>query len=113
MESNKSSPSLIMGQIKGISRSDFLKIRSALQNSFDKVAWKDGYLVIKSERVHTDVKAIFQKISDRIPEGNYGSLLYVGYSRVACIYFGQGRFAAKEYAEPVPPDWWGGGKQGE
>lgn len=99
--------SIIMGEIEGISRRDFLEIEPELKKAFDTFQWKAGRVVIRSERYHEKVRALFQKIADRIAEGNFGSLLYIGNGRVAAIYFGPGRFKPISYREPTPPEWWG------
>jgi hypothetical protein len=99
--------SIIMGSINGISRDAFREIEPELVACFDSVRWNDNAVIIRSERFHDQVRAVFQKMAERIAEGNFGSLLYVGNNRVACIYFGPGRFVAKEYREPTPPAWWG------
>jgi hypothetical protein len=101
------SHSLILGNIDGISRTDYLDLEAQLKGVFKTVQWKDGTLTIRSERYHDRVKNVFEKIAARISEGHFGSLLYVGNDRVACIYFGPNRFLAKEYREPEPPSWWG------
>ena len=98
--------SIIMGTIGGISRRDYLELESELQSTFDTVQWKDEAVVIRSERYHDRVRTVFQKLADAIDPGRYGSLLYIGNGRVACIYFGKGRFKAIEYREPAPPEWW-------
>ena len=99
--------SIIFGEIEGVSRRDFLEIEPELKKAFDNFQWKEGRVVIRSERYHEKVRALFQKIADRIAEGNFGSLLYIGNGRVAAIYFGPGRFKAISYGEPTPPEWWG------
>ena len=99
--------SIIMGTVEGISRRDFLELEPELQAAFDLVRWKDDSVVIRSQRLHDKVRALFQKIADAVSEGSYGSLLYIGNGRVAAIYFGSGRFKAIEYNEPTPPEWWG------
>ena len=97
-----------MGTVEGISRRDFLELEKDLKAAFDNVQWKDGALVIRSQRYHDKVRALFQKIADAIGEGRFGSLLYIGNGRVAAIYFGSKKFKAIEYREPEPPQWWGG-----
>ncbi len=99
--------SIIMGAVEGISRRDFLELESELKAALDTVQWKDGAVVIRSERRHDNVRAVFQKMADAMDEGKFGSLLYIGNGRVAAIYFGSGKFKAIEYAEPTPPQWWG------
>lgn len=101
------SKSLILGTINGISRKHYGAIESDLKAVFDNVRWKDDKLYIKSEKKHHRVRLVFQKIADSMQEDKFGSLLYVGNSRVACIYFGHKRFVGKQYREPDPPDWWG------
>ena len=101
------SHSIIMGTINGVSRSDFRQLEPTLKDAFDTVGWKEGEIIIRSERFHDRVKDVFGQIADRIGKNGFGTLLYVGNNRVACIYFGPGKFAAKEYREPIPPDWWG------
>ncbi len=99
--------SLILGTIDGISKKDFDRLKSELKECFDQVAWKDNTLIIKSERQHQRIKTIATRIADCIPDGKFGSLLYIGNDRVACIYFGHKQFVGKQYAEPEPPLWWG------
>ena len=101
--------SIIMGEIEGIARRDFLDLESDLNAAFDTVRWKEGRVVIRSERYHEKVRAVFQKIADAVADGFFGSLLYIGNGRVACIYFASGRFKAIAYREPTPPAWWGTG----
>jgi hypothetical protein len=99
--------SIIMGTVEGISRREFLELEAELKAAFDTVQWKDGTVLIRSQRFHDRVRALFQKIADAVEEGRYGSLLYIGNGRVAAIYFGSKKFKAIEYKEPEPPDWWG------
>ena len=101
------SQSLILGSIKGISKKDYNQLKIDLQGYFDKVAWKDHTIYIRSEKRHRRIKEIFGKIADCVSEGQFGSLLYVGNDKVACIYFGHKKFVAKQYREPSPPAWWG------
>jgi hypothetical protein len=103
------SQSLILGSIKGISKKDYDQLKFNLQECFDKVVWKDHTIFIRSERRHSGIKRMFGKIADRIAEGQYGSLLYVGNDKVVCIYFGHKKFVGKQYREPRPPAWWGVG----
>ena len=99
--------SIILGTINGISKKAYDKLKKELQEYFEYVGWKDNTLIIKSEKKHERIKVIATKIADYIPEGKFGSLLYVGNDRVVCIYFGHKRFVGKQYREPDPPDWWG------
>ena len=101
------SQSLILGTIDGISKADYDALKKDLQACFEKTAWKDDVLYIRSERRHRRLKTILRKIAGRISESHYGSLLYVGNDKVACIYLGSGKFVGKQYREPKPPDWWG------
>ena len=104
------SQSFIFGNINGISQSDFQKLKLSLEECFEKVAWKNQTLVIRSQGNHHRIKNIFKRIADCIAEGKHGSLLYIGDYKVACIYFGHKRFTAKLFKEPTPPGWWGSGK---
>jgi len=99
--------SIILGTINGISKKDYNTLKKELQERFENVGWKDNTLIIKSEKKHDRFKGIATKIADCITEGKFGSLLYVGYDRVVCIYFGHKKFVGKQYGEPEPPDWWG------
>ena len=99
--------SLILGTINGIPKRGYKTLEKDLKASFEYVGWKDNTLYIKSEKKHHRVRLIFQKIADSMQKGKFGSLLYVGNSRVACIYFGHKRFVGKQYREPNPPEWWG------
>jgi hypothetical protein len=54
--------SIIMGTIEGISRGDYLELEPELQAIFDTVQWKDGAVVIRSERYHDRVRTVFQKL---------------------------------------------------
>lgn len=103
--------SIILGTIDGISKTDYERLKKELKECFQHVAWKDNTLIIKSEKQHRRVKMVATKIADCIPEGKFGSLLYVGNDRVVCIYFGHKQFVGKEYGEPEPPEWWGETKE--
>ena len=96
-----------MGRIDGVSKDSFEEIRAELESCFEHVMWRDDALTIKSERHHEGLKDSFGLIAARINEDKFGSLLYIGNDRVACFFFGRGRFVGKEYKEPDPPDWWG------
>lgn len=100
------SQSIILGTINGISKKDFDILKKDLQNNFDKVAWKDDAIFIKSERKHLRMKSIFTRISKFISQGKYGSLLYVGNEKVACIYLGHKKYEGRMFMEPKPPEWW-------
>ena len=100
------SQSIILGMINGISKNDFEILKKDLQDNFDKVAWKDDAISIKSERKHLRMKSIFTRISNFISLGNYGSLLYIGNEKVACIYLGHKKFEGRLFKEPKPPEWW-------
>lgn len=102
-----SNVSFIFGRIEGISKSSYEEIRDELASCFDHATWREDGLSIKSERHHDRLKDTFGLIAARMDEGKFGSLLYVGNDRVACIFFAQGRFVGKEYKEPEPPEWWG------
>ena len=99
--------SIILGTIDGISKKDFERLKKELKECFQNVAWKDDTLIIKSEKQHHRIKIIATKIADCIPDGKFGSLLYIGNDRVVCIYFGHKQFVGKQYGEPEPPEWWG------
>jgi hypothetical protein len=101
------SSSLILGTIRGIPKRHYKTLEEELKASFENVGWKDNTLYIRSEKKHSRVRWIFQKIADAMQEGKFGSLLYVGNNRVACIYFGHKRFVGRQYREPNPPEWWG------
>ena len=103
--------SIIVGSINGISKIDYDKIKADLLKSFEKVVWKDNTLSIQSSKKHHRLKDMAAKIADRIAENGYGSLLFIGNSRVVCIYFGHKRFVSRPYKEPVPPEWWGEKKE--
>ena len=100
------SQSIILGTINGISEKDFDILKKDLQDNFDKVAWKDDTISIKSERKHLRMKSICTKISEYISLGSYGSLLYVGNEKVACIYLGHRQYEGRRFKEPPPPEWW-------
>lgn len=104
------SQSIILGTINGISKKDFDILKKDLQRNFDTVAWKDDAILIKSERRHLRMKSIFTRISEFISQGKYGSLLYVGNEKVACIYLGHKKFEGRRFKEPAPPDWWNSGQ---
>ena len=99
--------SIILGTINGISKIDYEKLKADLSKSFEKVAWKNNTLSIQSSKKHHRLKDIATKIADRICENEYGSLLFIGNSRVVCIYLGHKRFVSRPYKEPEPPAWWG------
>ena len=99
--------SIILGAIDGISKGDFDRLKKELKECFQQVGWKDNTLIIKSEKQHHRLKIIATRIADCIPEGKFGSLLYIGNDRVVCIYFGHKQFIGKQYGEPEPPEWWG------
>lgn len=103
--------SIILGAIDGISKGDFDRLKKELKECFQQVGWKDNTLIIKSEKQHHRLKIIAARIADCIPEGKFGSLLYIGNDRVVCIYFGHKQFIGKQYGEPEPPEWWGQPKE--
>ena len=94
------SQSIILGTINGISEKDFEILKKDLQNNFDKVAWRDDAIFIKSERKHLRMKSIFMRISEFISHGKFGSLLYVGNEKVACIYLGHKKFEGRMFRSP-------------
>jgi len=100
------SQSIVLGTIDGISKKDFGLLKKDLQACFDQVGWKDNAISIKSERKHLRMKSVFTKIADNISQGHFGSLLYVGNEKVACIYFSHKKFEGKMFKEPHPPEWW-------
>lgn len=100
------SSSLIMGRIEGIGRRDYDLLADELKRFFQRVRWQDEALVIRSEQRHAKMRPVFQMIADRMVEGRFGSLLYVGSGNVACFYFAHGRVTGRRYREPEPPDWW-------
>ncbi len=102
------SKSIIFGSIDGISKGDFNRIKSDLQKCFVKISWKDDQLTIKSEKVHTNLKATMEKIAGTISNQKFGALIYVGNETVACIYLGAKKVSMKKFIEPTPPPWWGG-----
>jgi len=102
------SKSIIFGSIDGISRENFTRMKSELQKCFDKVSWKNGTLMIKSEKRHTHLKPTIQKIADTMADQKFGALIYVGNETVACVYLGPKQVSTKKFIEPTPPLWWGG-----
>ena len=100
------SSSLIFGTINGISKRDFNVLQPELQGYFEKIAWRDDALIIRSEREHPRIRNIFACIADRISAGSYGSLFYVGNGNVACFYFGRQKVTGRRFREPTPPEWW-------
>ena len=100
------SPSLIFGTINGISKRDFDVLQPELQDYFEKVAWCNGAMTIRSEHEHARMRKIFTRIASRISAGSYGSLFYVGNGNVACFYFGCQKVTGRRYREPTPPEWW-------
>ena len=100
------SQSLIFGCINGISKQNFDVLQPELQSYFEKSAWRDGALIIRSEREHAYMRKIFTLIASRISTGSYGSLLYVGSGNVVCFYFGHQKVTGRRYREPTPPEWW-------
>ncbi len=102
------SKSIIFGSIDGISKANFNRLKSDLQKCFVKISWKNDQLTIKSEKVHTNLKAVIEKIADNISRHKFGALIYVGNETVACIYLGTKKISTKKFIEPTPPHWWVG-----
>jgi hypothetical protein len=101
-----SSHSMVIGSIDGISEADFKRLRSELEQCFEKVVWKNKRLIIKSDGEHRDLKKVFQTLADHVRPGHFGSMLYVGKGTVACFYFGHKQVIGKKFIEPDPPAWW-------
>lgn len=102
------SQSVIFGTIPGIAFADFQGLKPRLSALFQNIGWKNNVLYIRSEGRHPELKAIFTRIAGAMAAGAFGSLLYMGNQKVACIYFGRGNFEARLFREPKPPAWWGG-----
>jgi hypothetical protein len=101
------SKSFIFGSIDGISRANFTRIKSELQQCFDKISWKADRLTIKSEKKHRNLKTTVHKIAEIIADDKFGALMYVGNEIVACIYLGPNQVSTRKFIEPAAPLWWG------
>lgn len=102
------SKSIIIGSIDGISKTNYTRIKSELQRCFDKISWKNNRLTIKSEKMHTNLKATIHKIAETIADRKFGALMYVGNETVACIYLGTKQVSTRKFIQPSAPDWWEG-----
>ena len=93
--------SIIQGSIEGISKEDFAELKDHAQRYFHNLWWENDVVYINNNQgepylgTYDTVEAIFGQIADKILEGKYGKLGFIGLvgkrEIVSVIFFGHNK----------------------
>jgi len=108
--------SIIQGSIEGISKEDFAELKDHAQRYFHNVWWENDVVYINNNQgepylgTYDTVEAIFGQIADKILEGKYGKLGFIGLvgkrEIVSVIFFGHKQWELKSFTRPEMPEWY-------